>query len=280
MNSGQDFLEMMGRASRERARRLAAAGHGRELRRQALSAPPPPPLQLSETGFDVIAEIKMTSPSAGRLSDDATSIESRAVDYAKAGACAVSVLTEPERFGGDLQHLTRAAKVLAPHSVPAMAKDFLVAPEQVWQARAAGAGGVLLIIRMLDDKRLGELLDIALNTGMFVLLEAFDRKDLLRAASVTARRSGGRSPILAGLNCRDLRSLEVDPVRFERLAGEFPPDLAKVAESGIESPEGAEAVAALGYSVALIGTALMRTDQPGDLLARILYAGRGARGRS
>ncbi len=279
MNSGEDFLEVMGRASRERARRLVAAGHPRELRRQALSMPPPPPLRLSETGFDVIAEIKMSSPSAGRLSGDVASIEGRAVGYAEAGACAVSVLTEPERFGGDLQHLTQAARALASRSVPAMAKDFLVAPEQVWQARAAGAGGVLLIIRMLDDKRLGEMLDIALDTGMFVLLEAFDGDDLLRIASLTARRSGNGGTILTGLNCRDLRSLEVDPARFERLAGEFPAGFPKVAESGIESAEDAAAVAALGYSVALIGTALMRTDQPGELLARILRAGRSGRGR-
>ncbi len=93
----------------------------------------------------------------------------------------MSVLTEPSRFDGSLEHLRRRAAVLAPLGVPAMRKDFLVDPYQVLEARAAGAGGVLVILRMLPRARIDELLDAAAEYGMFVLLEAFDAADLAAA---------------------------------------------------------------------------------------------------
>lgn len=277
MTLAEDFLTTMARSSEERARALRAGAGGQILRRRALDAPLSPALRLSGQGFDVIAEIKMNSPSAGVLSKDAGSLESRAETYARAGACAVSVLTEPERFGGSTEHLRRAAEVLAALEVPAMAKDFIVAPEQVFEARAAGAGGVLLIIRMLDEARLTELLDLARELGMFVLLEAFDRPDLERAAPLADRQGHALPPVLLGLNCRNLRTLEVDNARFRALAERFPAGFPRVAESGIEGPQDAAAAAATGYSVVLIGTALMRSAEPGALVTRILEAGRAAR---
>src|SRR6267154_2595268 len=94
------------------------------------------------------------------------------------GAAAVSVLTEPSRFDGSLEHLRQASQVLAPLGAPAMRKDFLVDPYQILEARAAGAGGVLVILRMLPHRRIGELLNVAAEHGLFVLLEAFDEADL------------------------------------------------------------------------------------------------------
>jgi indole-3-glycerol phosphate synthase len=276
MTSGEDFLARMSRASEIRARRLGARVGGSDLRRQAMNMSPPPTLRLSPEGFDLIAEIKLSSPSAGTLSRDTSAIEQRATVYAEAGACAVSVLTEPDRFGGSMDHLQRAARALEPAGVPAMAKDFLVAPEQVWAARVAGAGGILLIIRMLDQTRLSALLELALELGMFVLLEAFDREDLDRAAGLRVADDDNAGPVLLGLNCRNLRTLQVDPGRFGELAEHFPDLYPKVAESGIEGAEDVTAVASLGYSVALVGSALMKTPDPGTLVQDMIRAGRSA----
>jgi indole-3-glycerol phosphate synthase len=237
--------------------------------------PPPAPLRLRPDGFDLIAEIKLASPSAGRLAADATDIEARAQAYARAGACAVSVLTEPDRFGGSPDHLQRAARALMPLGVPVMAKDFLVDPAQISAARLAGAGGVLLIIRMLDDEQLRQMLDQATRLGLFVLLEAFDEHDLDRAGALD--RLPGNAPVLLGLNCRDLRTLAVDPARFEVLAGRFPDGFPRVAESGIEGPEDAARVAGLGYEAALVGTALMRDPDPAVSIRGLLEAGRAGR---
>src|SRR5262249_56788312 len=126
--------------------------------------------------------------------------------YAGAGAAAVSVLTEPTRFDGSLAHLTAAVQALAPRSVPAMRKDFLVDPYQVFEARAAGAGGVLVILRMLAKEDTRALIDCAGALGMFVLLEAFDARDIaLMHELIDAQR--GATPLLAGVNCRDLATL-------------------------------------------------------------------------
>ena len=111
------------------------------LRHRAESRPPPPPLQLSSLGFDLIAEVKRRSPSMGALADDAVSPAEQARSYADAGAAAISVLTEPDQFSGEIAHLEQVADQIP--RIPAMRKDFLVSPYQVLEARAAGAGGVL-----------------------------------------------------------------------------------------------------------------------------------------
>src|SRR5689334_4592504 len=144
-----DFLSGMAASSHERVR-IARQIHGdAELWRWAEASPPPPPLWLSPQGFDVIAEVKLRSPAVGQLRDAGDEdITARVTDYAAAGAAAVSVLTEPERFEGSLDHLEQAARALAEAGrVPAMRKDFLVDPYQVAEARLAGAGGILVIVR-------------------------------------------------------------------------------------------------------------------------------------
>lgn len=276
MSGPGDFLAVMARASEIRARELVANVQGRDLERRAREAPAPPRLRLSPAGFDVIAEVKLSSPSAGILARDASAIESRSTTYARAGACAVSVLTEPQRFGGDIDHLRRVAAALAPLRVPAMAKDFLVATEQLCAARLAGAGGALLIVRMLDDSRLTEMIDMAAALGLFVLLETFDGDDMERTSDILRRRTDEPGQLLLGLNCRDLKTLAVDPVRFGAMTGSFPPGPPRVAESGIETPEDAADIASHGYTVALVGTALMRSDDPAGLLGRMIERGRAA----
>ncbi len=267
------FLDDMARSSAERVRQAKQREPEAALARRAADAPRGAPLSLSPSGFDVIAELKLRSPAAGVLGGATDDWLGRIAAYARGGAAAVSVLTEPSRFDGSLDHLQQAAAVLAPLGVPAMRKDFLVDPYQVLEARAAGAGGVLVILRMLPPPRIIQLLDAAAEHGLFVLLEAFDEADLDLARELMAAREA-RGAILLGINSRDLQSLKVVPERFSQLAPLLPAAGRCVAESGVATPEDARAMRRLGYRAALIGTALMATGDPAGLLAAILNAAR------
>jgi len=270
------FLDDMARSSALRVTQAKAMESLGELERRAKAAPKSAPLRLSNAGFDVIAELKLKSPAAGRLSEQNDDWLKRVTDYARGGAAAVSVLTEPSRFDGSLEHLRQASRALAPFGVPAMRKDFLVDPYQVLEARAAGAGGVLVIARMLSPSQMMPLLDTAAEHGMFVLLEAFDAADLAAAKELLALRARDRAApasadnILVGINCRDLQTLEVVPERFAALAPLLPGNRPAVAESGVASAADARHMMRLGYRLALIGTALMRHDDPAQWLREIL----------
>jgi indole-3-glycerol phosphate synthase len=271
------FLNEMTRSSTARVQSARQRESFAELERRALGTPPAPALRLSSAGFDVIAELKLRSPAAGQLGDESQDWLGRIAAYARGGAAAVSVLTEPSRFDGSLEHLSRAAAALAPLGVPAMRKDFLVDPYQVLEARAAGAGGILLILRMLTHERISALLDAAADHGLFVLLEAFDAPDLESARQLLATRRRAEA-LLVGINSRDLQTLEVVPERFAALAPLLPKTFACVAESGVTSPLDARAMCRLGYRLALIGTALMNCGDPAAMVAEILEAARTAHG--
>lgn len=274
------FLEAMASSSAARAAQAKARVSEGELRARALDAPRPPPLVLSGRGFDLIAEVKLRSPAAGRLAasgaaDSANALAERVGSYARAGAAAVSVLTEPTRFDGSLEHLEFAARA---SSVPAMRKDFLVDPYQVLEARVAGAGGVLVILRMLTRSAAAALLDCARELGLFTLIEAFDEADIERAhAIVDAGRNAESGMLLVGVNCRDLDTLQVVPGRLEALAGALPRHIPRVAESGVACAADAARVAAAGYDLALVGSALMGTCEPAELVRDLLVAGRDAK---
>ena len=267
------FLQRMAESSRERVRAARSVESEAALERRALARPAAPPLVLD--GFDVIAELKLRSPAAGGLASRGFDPRAQLARYARGGAAAVSVLTEPTEFHGELAHLADAADTLAAAGRPVMRKDFLTEPYQILEARAAGAGGVLVILAMLDDATVQALVECAQRLRMFVLLEAFDRADLERLAPYD-RPQGGGAPLLAGVNCRDLRDLQVRFERFAELAPHLPHHLATVAESGIGSGADVEAVAAAGYRLALIGASLMRALEPEAALAAWLAAGRAA----
>lgn len=268
------LLTEMAQTSLARLEAARAKESEQALWTRASDMPPPPRLKLCPEGFDIIAECKLHSPSAGDLSAHTTGVEERVQTYAHGGACAVSVLTEPTRFGGSLDHLAQAAAALAPLNVPAMRKDFLVDPYQVMEGRAAGAGGVLVIVRMLDRSRITELLDCAAMLKMFVLLEAFDAADLVATHEVLAPRKAHSERILVGLNCRDLDKLTVELARLEELADQLPPGYAQVAESGVSSLEDVRTIVDIGYQIALVGTTLMTSADPRKLLGDMLAAGR------
>jgi len=284
------FLDDMARSSAARVAEAIRHESTQALERRARAMPPSLPLRLSGAGFDVIAELKLRSPAVGRLGDASQDWLGRIAAYARGGAAAVSVLTEPSRFDGTLDHLRQAAQVLAPLGVPAMRKDFLVDPYQILEARVAGAGGVLVILRMLSRPQIVELLDVAAEHGMFVLLEAFDEVDLSaahdllnsraahRALRGAAHRAEHEEQILIGINSRDLQTLQVVQERFAALAPLLPAGWPAVAESGVASAGDARRMRQLGYGVALIGTALMAHEDPSRLLHEMFAAARTVRG--
>lgn len=274
-----DFLTSMAYASRARVAEARQAHSDIEIWRWAESTPEPPKLLLSPQGFDVIAEVKLRSPAVGKLRDVDEDIGARVTTYARAGAAAVSVLTEPEKFEGSLDHLEEAARLLAANGgVPAMRKDFLVDPYQVAEARLAGAGGILVIVRMLTHQELDALIRAADTLGLFVLIETFDAADVKIARELIATHGGGRAKLLIGVNSRDLAALTVVPGRLEELVELLPADVPRVAESGVASAEDAARLRRAGYDMALVGSALMTTRDPGGLLASLIAAGRGQGG--
>jgi indole-3-glycerol phosphate synthase len=261
-----DFLQTMAASSAERA----AAADSRL--KTAEFDQPVVALALGE--FDVIAEIKDRSPAEGDLAQGDVDRSSKARHYANGGAAAISVLTEPSKFDGALKHLEEV--VAAVPDTPVMRKDFLVEPVQILEARNAGASGVLLIAAILDKDKLQEMLDCAWDHGMFVLLESFDEEDLSRVSRLldtTAVQDKAQSgQLLVGVNTRDLRTLHVDPDRLSKLAPALPAAPC-VAESGLYDADDVAAVASLGYRLALVGTALMRSDDPASLVAAMRVAG-------
>jgi indole-3-glycerol phosphate synthase len=233
------------------ARRREVASEA-DLRAALSDVDPPrdPMSTLRGPGSSVIAEVKRRSPSKGDLAEIADPAV-LARQYAAGGAAAISVLTEERRFGGSLDDL-RAVRAAV--DVPLLRKDFVVEPYQVLEARAAGADLVLLIVAALDDDLLRELHDQARALGMTVLVEVHDEPETARAVDLGAE--------LVGVNARNLRTLDVDPDTFGRLARLVPADRVLVAESGISSPVDVKRYVAEGARAVLVGEALVKDGDP------------------
>lgn len=212
-------------------------------------------------GLSVIAEVKRRSPSKGDLAaiPDPAAL---AAAYASGGAAAISVLTEQRRFGGSLEDLRAVRAAVA---TPLLRKDFLVEEYQVLEARAAGADLVLLIVAALEDARLVDLAGLVGRLGMTALVEVHDEAEAERAVACGAR--------LIGVNARNLKTLEVDPDTFGRIAPGLPGTVVKVAESGISGPEDAARYHAEGAQVVLVGEALVRTGDPAAAVAAMSAIG-------
>lgn len=243
-------------------RRETAVPLGELRRRAARQAPPRDALtELRRPGVAVIAEVKRSSPSKGRLADvpDPAGL---ARAYADGGASAVSVLTEGRRFGGRLADL---AAVRAAVDVPVLRKDFVVSPYQVWEARAHGADLVLLIVAALEQNPLACLLDRIESLGMSALVEVHDESELDRALVAGAR--------VVGINARDLRTLAVDRELVSRLAPVVPPQVLTIAESGVRGPHDLLAYAAAGADAVLVGEGVVAGRDPRAAVAALVAAG-------
>ena len=276
MTQAADFLAGMAASSQARSAAAQAKLPERELRARIADLPPAPVLRLR--AFDLIAEVKLRSPAMGLLKAAAEDdVGARVSGYARAGAAAVSILTEPSRFDGSLADLEKGAQALRVLDVPAMRKDFLVDGYQVMEGRLAGAGGVLAIIRMLPRAALEQLIDTALALNMFVLLEAFDEADIEVAHELVNGRAAHHGLLLVGVNSRDLVTLKVVPGRLTDLADKLPRQVKRVAESGVTSADDAARMARHGYDLALVGSALMSAADPATLARDMLSAARAAR---
>lgn len=210
----------------------------------------------------IIAEIKRASPSKGHLADipDPAAL---AAEYERGGAAAISVLTEGRRFLGSLDDLDR---VRAAVHIPVLRKDFITTPYQIWEARAHGADIVLLIVAALDDATLRELLDLTHELGMTALVETHTAEEIERAVQAGAA--------VIGINARNLKDLSVNVGNYRELAAALPPDVIKVAESGVFGPVELEDYARAGADAVLVGEGVATAERHALAVERLVEAGR------
>jgi indole-3-glycerol phosphate synthase/phosphoribosylanthranilate isomerase/anthranilate synthase/indole-3-glycerol phosphate synthase/phosphoribosylanthranilate isomerase len=236
---------------------------------QVTLAPQPRPLAEALRPVEggsarLIAEIKRASPSKGVIAEAFNPV-AQATAYERGGAAAISILTEPHYFQGSLEHLRAVREAVA---LPVLCKDFILDSYQVYEARAAGADALLLIVALLDDATLDELLTLTRELGMEALVEAHDAGEMRRVVAAGAS--------VIGVNSRDLRTFAVDTAVVQNLRLLVPRDRVFVAESGIQSSLDATRARAWGADAILVGEALMRADNPAAMARDLALAGGGA----
>jgi indole-3-glycerol phosphate synthase len=240
-----------------------------ELERAAAARPNPNGrflAALGRTDVAVIAEVKRRSPSAGEI-NGALQAGDRAAAYAAGGAAALSVLTEPGRFGGSGDDI-RAAHARV--GIPILRKDFIVDTVQLVEARALGAAAALLIVRALDQPHLVALVEAARALGLEPLLEVRDARELARALAAGAR--------VIGVNSRDLETLQVDAETVARVIPTVPRGVIAVAESGLRDAADVERAALVGADAVLVGSALSAATDPVGAVAALTGVSRHVRG--
>lgn len=213
---------------------------------------------LTQPGLQIIAEIKIKSPSVGDIQPAAKPVDI-AKQYEENGAAAISILTDKKYFGGNLEFLRR---IKATVSLPLLRKDFIISEYQVYESYVAGADAILLIADAVDTATLTNLYGVARRLGLAVLLEVYSKEALSRVKNL--------KPEIMGVNSRDLSTMETD---LNRCKGLFPllhPSCLKVAESGIQSNDDLRFISDIGFHAALVGTTLMKSTSPGESLSNLL----------
>jgi indole-3-glycerol phosphate synthase len=254
-------------ATRDRVASLRT--QARELERRAAAAPEPRPFARALAGRDVgvIAEVKRRSPSAGAIREDLDPV-AHARAYARGGAVAISVLTDELHFGGSLDDLARVATAV---SVPVLRKDFILDELQLYEARAAGASAVLLIVRALTADGLRVLGRAARDQGLGVVVEVHSAGELELALAA--------EPTAVGVNSRDLATFAVDLAHAERLVALVPSGVPVIAESGIATRGDVERMAAAGADLVLVGTSVAGKPDPERAVRELTGVRRQGRGR-
>lgn len=213
----------------------------------------------------VIAEVKRRSPSRGAI-NPSLDAATQASSYEAGGASAISILTEPHRFGGSLDDLRQAASVTG---LPLLKKDFHISPAQIHEAAQSGASAVLLIARALPPDELRRLAALARELGLEPVIEVRTEMELDAALSARAE--------IIGVNSRDLETLEVDERVPERIVPKVPAGLVAVWESGVRGLADVRRAAAAGADAVLVGSVLSATPQPGALLRELVTVPRRSR---
>ena len=237
----------------KRSELAALATHAADVERVAESAPPPRPFREALAQADsvaLIAECKRRSPGAGPILPDLDPAELTR-GYERAGAAALSVLTDPTYFGGSSDDLAAVKEATA---IPVLRKDFTLDPLHITEARSIGADAILLIVRILSASMLELLHREALALGMAVLVEVHDRTELERAVRVGAS--------IIGINNRDLATFTTDLETTVRLLGDVPDDVVIVSESGVRRHEDVRHLGEMGVDAILVGETLLRAPDP------------------
>lgn len=206
----------------------------------------------------VIAEIKKASPSAGEIRAN-LEVAEIAASYERAGAAAISVITEEDFFQGKLEYLTEVKTAV---SLPILCKDFIIDPIQVVAARAAGADALLLIAAILEQSYLLELLAMARDLSMACLVEVHNEEEMERVLTTDAR--------IIGINNRNLRTFQVSLDTTFKLRPSIPSDRLVVSESGIQEQSDLQSLASAAVDAVLVGTSLMRAEDPGQKLRELM----------
>ncbi len=259
-----DILERIIRAKRAEVARDKESLPMRRLIEMASAAPPPhdlPSALKRSDRINIIAEVKRASPSRGGIQEGADPVET-ARAYAEAGAAAISVLTDARFFLGAPGHLTAARAAVA---VPVIRKDFLFDEYQVYQSRALGADGLLLIARILDARTLQTLIGVTRSLHMEALVEAHSEDDVRKALDCGAA--------ILGVNNRDLGTMSVSIETSLMLAPLLPDGIVRVSESGIETRGDIDRLRRAGFDAFLIGERLMRESSPGEALRGLVREG-------
>jgi len=213
---------------------------------------------LNKDGMRLIAEIKRSSPSKGDLSAIENPV-SLAKDYQSGGADLISVLTESRRFKGNISDLIAVRSAV---DLPVLRKDFIVTEFQVYESRVLGADLMLLIVAGLSKSQLVDFYQLATELGMDVLVEVHDLAEAEIALDIGSK--------IIGVNCRNLKTLEVNDKNFELILPQLPASVLKVAESGIGTREQVLSVQELGAKAVLIGETLVKTGNPVHTIKELL----------
>ena len=213
---------------------------------------------LSKKGLSLIAEVKRSSPSKGVLATISNPVE-LANSYQVGGAEIISILTEERRFKGSISDLVSVRNAV---SVPVLRKDFIVTEFQVYESRIIGSDLLLLIVAGLSKSQLRDYFQLATSLGMHVLVEVHDLPEVELALEVGSK--------IIGVNCRNLKTLEIDKTTFDLILPRLPEDVLKVAESGISTRNEVEKIESLGADAILVGETLVKSGNPVHTIKELL----------
>jgi indole-3-glycerol phosphate synthase len=253
---GKRILEAIYATRRLRVEQAESALPLAALKDRAKASPPALDFvsALRMTAPAIIAEVKQRSPSRGVLRDPFDHLD-LARAYVEGGAAALSVVTEPDFFGGSLNWLSEIRQAT---KLPLLRKDFLFCEYQVWESRVAGADAVLLIVAMLNDSELARLVRVASEAGLQCLVEVHDEREADRARKLNVA--------MVGVNNRDLQTFKIQLETSERLAGHLPAGALRVAESGIDTHADCKRLLGFGFEAFLVGEALVTAADPAGRL--------------
>jgi indole-3-glycerol phosphate synthase len=213
---------------------------------------------LSKKGLSLIAEVKRSSPSKGALATISNPVE-LANSYQAGGAEIISILTEERRFKGSISDLVSVRSAV---SIPVLRKDFIVTEFQVYESRIIGSDLLLLIVAGLSKSQLMDYFQLATGLGMQVLVEVHDLSEVELALEIDSK--------IIGVNCRNLKTLEIDKTAFDLILPRLPENVLKVAESGISTRDEVEKIESLGADAILVGETLVKSGNPVHTIKELL----------